>query len=184
MTHVQDIARADRLPRSVTIGHEAPPEAELYGRYLQCPVSFGADATQIVYDPSVLDDRPPLTNRITLAMLCDSCERLIGRDRRAAGVTGDVARALMERPGQFPSMGQVAVTLGMTSRTLRRRLAEERETFTRIYDQVRCDLATEYLSQGGFSVADVAALIGFNDATNFRRSFRRWAGKPPSAVRR
>lgn len=182
VTHVQDIARADRLPRLITVRHAAPAWAGLYARHLRCPVAFGAGATEIHYDPSVLDDRPPLTNKVTLAMLRDSCERLIGRDR--AGLAGDVARALMERPGEFPSMVEIAVRLGLTPRTLRRRLADEGETFTRIFDRVRCDLATRYLSQGGFTVADVAALVGFDDATNFRRSFRRWTGRPPGGFRR
>lgn len=183
VTHVQDISRSDRRPRHVAIAHGEPVHAPLYSRYLQCQVSFHAEVTEIFYDLSVLDERPPLTNRVTLAMLRDTCERLIGRDRADEGIASDVARVLMQRPGQFPSMSEVAFELGMTPRTLRRRLSDEGETFTRIFDQIRCDLATKYLSQSNFTVADVSDLLGFDDATNFRRSFRRWTGKAPSAFR-
>jgi AraC-like DNA-binding protein len=183
VTHVKDIARADRRPHHVTVRHEAPHDEGVYGRYLQCPVSFDADATEILYDPSVLDDRPPLTNRVTLARLRDACEQLIGSNGPNDTVVGDVRSALMEQSGRFPSMEQVAMDLGLTTRTLRRRLAEEGRTFSSILDEVRRDLAVSYLAQRDFSIADIASLLGFDDATNFRRAFRRWTGRTPSSVR-
>lgn len=183
VTHVQDIARSDRRPVRIMVGHEEPPLAGLYEESLQCPVQFGAAATEIAYDPSVLDERPPLTNRITLMMLRESCERLIGDAGLPHGVAGHVARTLMERSGQFPSMEQVAASLGMTARTLRRRLADEDTTFSGVFDRVRRDLAVRYLAASDFTVEDIAALLGFTDAASFRKSFRRWTGLAPSAYR-
>lgn len=183
ITHVHDIAHADIHPRSVTVSLPEPEDVSLYAKYLNCPVTFGAEATEILYDLNILDERPPLTNRITLAMLRETCESLIGKAEITDGTAGGVARLLMERTGRFPSMNAVARELGMTARTLRRRLSDEGETFSKIFDRVRCDLATTYLSQSGFTVADIANLLGFDDATNFRRSFRRWTGKPPSSLR-
>jgi AraC-like DNA-binding protein len=183
VTHVQDIARSDRNPIRVSVRLEQPSNAPLYGDYLRCPVEFGAAATEIVYDLSVLDERPPLTNRVTLAQLRESCERLIGDVDLPHGIASHVVRAMMERPDKFPNMTQVAAILGMTSRTLRRRLADEGTTFVNILDRVRRDLAIRYLTSNEFSIEDIALLLSFTDAASFRKSFRRWTGKSPSDYR-
>ena len=79
ITHIQDIARSDRKPLLIKIAHAPPPSAALYEEQLGCPIQFSTQATEIHYDQSLLDDRPPLTNPVTLAMLRESCENLIGR---------------------------------------------------------------------------------------------------------
>jgi AraC-like DNA-binding protein len=184
VTHVQDLTRASRHPRSITIAHEIPTcTARLYEERLPCPVEFGTQATEIFYEPSVLDERPPLTNRITLATLRESCERLIGGTKLGHGVAQAVRSVIMERAGEFPSMADVARELGVTARTLRRRLLDENLSFSQVFDQLRSELAIKYLTSSHFTTDDIAMLLGFSDASNFRKSFRRWTGKNPNEYR-
>ncbi len=183
ITHIQDIARADRKPLMITVAHADPPSAALYEEQLGCPVHFSAGATEIHYDHSLLDDRPPLTNPVTLAMLREGCENLIGKIDDASSISGQVQQLIMERPGEFPSMEVVAGHMNLTPRTLRRRLTEEGTTFSEVFDQVRRELAEKYLAAGEFTAEDIADLLGFADASNFRRSFRRWTGVVPRAFR-
>jgi AraC-like DNA-binding protein len=183
LTHIQDIARSDRRPLWIRIAHAPPPSASVYKEQLGCPIEFSAEATEIHYDQSLLDDRPPLTNPVTLAMLRESCEALIGRTGDASSTTGLVTQLIMERPGQFPTMETTADHLNLTPRTLRRRLADEGTTFSQVFDQVRRDLAEKYLAAGDFTVEDIAELLGFTDASNFRQSFKRWTGLAPSEFR-
>ena len=89
----------------------------------------------------------------------------------------------MERPGEFPSMEVVAGHMNLTPRSLRRRLTEEGTTFPEVFDQVRRELAEKYLAAREFTAEDIADLLGFADASNFRHSFRRWTGVVPSAFR-
>ena len=184
ITHVRDIAQSDRKPLAIKIGHAAPEWASVYEEQLGCPVAFSAEATEIHYDHGLLDDRPPLTNPVTLAMLRESCEALIRRTGDGSSTTGLVTRLIMERPAPFPSMEAVAEASGLTTRTLRRRLADEGTTFSEIFDQVRRDLAEKYLTAGHFTVEDIAELLGFTDASNFRQSFKRWTGSVPSEFRK
>ena len=89
----------------------------------------------------------------------------------------------MRKPGEFPGMEEAAQALKMTSRTLRRRLESEGTSFVAIVDDVRCSLATEYLKTTKMSTDDIAMLLGFSDAANFRRALKRWTGKGPGELR-
>lgn len=184
VTHVKDIARSDRHPRLVQMTIAAPLQSAIFEEAFNCPVVYGAEATRVVYDMSILDDRPPLTNPVTYASLRRSCENLIGTIADKASVSGQVSRFIMESPAPFPSMDEVASKLAMTCRTLRRRLKEEGVSYSALLDEVRNKLAKKYLVSSSFSVEDISELLGFSDTANFRSSFKRWNGIPPGHYRK
>ncbi len=184
VTHVRDITRADRRPIRIEIANKAPLQSELLSQLFECPVQFDMPATRMVYDTSILDERPPMVNPISHATLRESCERLLDDLRSIEGVAGRVSRIVMETPAPFPSMDEVATKLSITSRTLRRKLKAEQRTYSEIMDEVRNTLAKKYLDANSFTVEDIANLLGFSDAANFRTSFRRWNGMSPSEFRK
>jgi len=71
--------------------------------------------------------------------------------------------------------------LNMTSRTLRRKLKEEGESYQQIKDRVRCDIAIRLLTEESLTVAETGELIGFTEQAAFCRAFKSWTGVPPSA---
>jgi AraC-like DNA-binding protein len=73
--------------------------------------------------------------------------------------------------------------LHLSERTLRRHLAAAGRVFREIHDQLRTERALELLSAGALSVAEIGSEIGFSDAREFRRAFKRWTGTPPAAMR-
>ena len=79
-----------------------------------------------------------------------------------------------------PSKSQVARRLGMSERTLHRRLADEGESFQTLVTRARQDAAESLLRSGRHSLVDVAFLTGFSDQTAFTRAFKRWTGLTPS----
>lgn len=183
VTHVKDIARADRKPIHISVALDPQEPHALFEQEFGCPVQFSAERTEIIYEMSILDDRPPLTNPVTLATLRNACEALIGRVPDRSGLAGQVSRIFMESAAPFPSMEAVAARLAMTPRTLRRRLTEEGSSYSSLLDQVRNDLARQYLEANTFTVDDISELLGFSDTANFRASFRRWNGQTPSNYR-
>lgn len=183
VTHVKDIARADRRPIYIKVALDLLEPSAVFEQEFGCPVSFSAERTEITYEMSILDDRPPLTNPVTHAMLRESCEALIGQVPEKSGLAGQVSRIFMESAAPFPSMEMVSVRLAMTPRTLRRRLTEEGTSYSNLLDQVRNDLARQYLDANTFSVDDIAELLGFSDTANFRASFKRWNGRTPAEYR-
>ncbi|MBL6688779.1 MAG: helix-turn-helix transcriptional regulator [Pseudomonadales bacterium] len=72
----------------------------------------------------------------------------------------------------------------MSARTLQRRLEEQDTSVKDIIDETRHQLALEYLCQDHLSIKEVAFSLGFNDASNFSRAFKRWEGKTPKEFRK
>jgi len=77
----------------------------------------------------------------------------------------------------------VARTLGLSERTLTRKLADEGATYERVVDQLRQSLALEYLKEPSVSLSQIAWLLGYEEATSFNHAFRRWTGRSPSETR-
>ena len=80
-------------------------------------------------------------------------------------------------------MEDVARTLGMSERTLARKLAHEGLKFTEILQQLRRDLAVRYLDDRKLHISKIAWLLGFNEVSAFTHACRRWTGKTPSQMR-
>lgn len=81
-------------------------------------------------------------------------------------------------------MEELASEFGTTPATLRRRLGREGTSYQAVKDQLRSDVAIDYLSNSSLSVDEIAARIGFQDASAFHRAFKRWNGLQPGEYRR
>lgn len=184
VTHLQDVAGRSCPPMEARFSYSAPAHADIYSAYLGCPCFFDQAQCELIYDSAILNQKPQLAHKLTATLLQETCDRLIGQAKTSVGASGEVYQILMSTPGVFPGMEAVANTLNMTSRTLRRRLEAEGTSFHAIVDDVRCSLALEYLRTTKMSTDDVAMLLGFSDAANFRRALKRWTAKGPGELRR
>ncbi len=111
-------------------------------------------------------------------------QRLADLDRTASMVER-VRSALLEAlPAGEVSMQSVGKRLGVGTRTLQRRLQQEGSSYQLTLDAVRSSLAEHYLLKTMMSSAEIALLLGFEDANSFVRAFRGWTGTTPQAVRR
>jgi AraC-like DNA-binding protein len=182
-THVRDVAGPGQRPIRALFGLRDAGTADNDARLLGCPCLFGQGAHELHYPASILDQAPQLANRLTRAMLEETCDRLIGQVAMSSGLSGEIYQLLMLAPNRSPTMAAVALELGMTERTLRRRLVEERASYAEIVDDVRRKLTLEYLQTTRMSADDIAWKVGFSDAANLRRAIRRWTGKTISELR-
>lgn len=182
--HLQDVAGPTCKPLRATLSYPQPAHADLYERFLDCPVRFGAPACELHFDAAILDRPTQLAHKLTSTLMQATCERLIGQAKTSVGAAGQVYQIVMASPGRLPALGEVAAMVHMHERTLRRKLESEGTSFGAIVDDVRASLALEYLRTTKMTTDDIAALVGFSDAANFRRAFKRWTGKAPSDCRR
>lgn len=170
-------------PLRVELQHRVADRA-LYESHFGCPVVFGADRNALIYSRRDLD-RPFLTCNPDLSRLLEpQLEAELEQHLAQRTVTGRVKAALGRLlAGQRPSMSAIARELGMSSRTLQRRLAEEGASFQRVLEQARRELAQHYLAQPSLELNETAYLLGYEDANSFFRAFHHWEGQSPGRWR-
>ena len=86
-------------------------------------------------------------------------------------------------PAGQSSIEETANLLGMSKRSLQRRLAEESSSYQKVLNTTRQELAYDYLSRSSISLAEIAYLLGFQDGNSLIRAFRGWTGQTPGEYR-
>ena len=180
----RDLMGPEFAPRELRVTFEPPPDPDGYALALGTPVRFGQPWNQLVFDADWLDRRPELGNAVTYSYVHEICDRLLDDLQRQAGVVGDVRHLLLTRLLRDMSLEDVASEFGVSVRTLRRRLTDKGISYRQIIDDLRCEVAIKYLRDTDMTVEDVAFSLGFSDAANFRRAFRRWTSATPQRFRR
>ncbi|HEX4340727.1 MAG TPA: AraC family transcriptional regulator ligand-binding domain-containing protein [Polyangiaceae bacterium] len=186
------VARAARAVTSgkamlleARLARPEPKRREPYRRALCADVSFDAEESVLVFSRAELearfDDRNPRLQAILTKRAEEVLSQLPEALTLAAQVRASVARRLTDGAFDAPS---VARDLGMSERTLRRRLQDSGETYRALVDAVRAERAVSLADEGKHSVTAIAELCGFADGTAFARAFRRWTGAAPNEYRR
>lgn len=145
---------------------------------------FGRPANLWMFDRSILDNRLPLANPSTRHQCVEACEALLARRQSLSRIDGRIRDRLLRSPGRMPSLEEMADVFHLTPRTLRRRLVESGTTYRDLVEDVRQTLAVTMLQDRRNSLQDIAAQLGYQDASSFTTAFRRWTGLTPSAYRR
>ncbi len=162
--------------------YPAPAHSRIYKRMVQCPVLFDQPRNELEFNAGWIDHPMVRPDPTTNVMAAEMCERFLGRNQHG-GVAADIRRALLEHPGRFPSIEEMASELSIHPRTLRRRLEAEQVTYRDVVAEVRMKLAVEYLRNTRMTNEEIAARLDYSDAANFRHAFARWTGRSPSDFR-
>jgi AraC-like DNA-binding protein len=152
---------------------------ELFGKMPE----FGAAVTMFTLDPRVFDQPLLQANEATARMCEAECQKLLARRRARSGTSARVRDIILRRPADAADMEAVAAELCMTSRTLRRHLADENTSFRALRDEVLMTLAEELIGTAHMKLAEVAERLGYSDAAAFSHAFKRWKGVTPGAAR-
>src|SRR5258708_39749304 len=112
------------------------------------------------------------------------CERSMAESPGGTELTRQIRSACLNNPDRFPTAEEVAELLGLSLRTLHRRLARDGLSYQSVLDSMRRRVATEFLENTHLSMDQVAERVGFADATSFRKAFRKWTGHSPTHYRR
>lgn len=169
--------------RAASFTHATPPDAERYRAVLGCPVTFNAGRNELRFDANWLEQRPIGANAITFQLVEDACRDMLDQIDHSRGTVGAVYRHLLTQSGRFAALDEMAATLGLHARTLRRKLAGEGATYQAIVDEVRFKLAASYLTRTAMSHESISERLGFSDASSFRRAFKRWSQLSPNDFR-
>lgn len=183
VTLTQDAMGAWCLPARVLFAMPRSEYAEALERALGCPVLFDQARTELHYPIDWLDRHPQFANPITATQVSATCAKLLEEHKWNSGLTRRVYTELTRTPGRFPTIDEVAESLCLSARTVRRKLDEEGTSYSELLNSVRHALAVDYLSTSLLEVDDIATALGFSDAASFRHAFKRWTGKTPAQHR-
>ena len=136
-----------------------------------------------MFDIQRLQDPISLANEEVFKLCARNCELLAAKTREGAVLSERICTHLVNNPGHFPTLEEMAVHLKMGARTLRRRLAEENANYQQIVDQTRQDLAIQNLQHTALTPKEIGFRLGYSSVSNFRRAFKGWTGKTLSDVR-
>lgn len=160
----------------ISLSYADPGYGYLYGELFDCPVFFCREADRFRI-ATKYSDMPTFTGHPQMAHVCQQqCQDLQARLRDDDELITSIREIIVSSMGQIPHMSDVAHKLAMSSRTLRRRLLERNTTYQRILDEVRQELAKEYVGGTNLSVDQIAGRIGFSEAATFRKAFKKWSG--------
>lgn len=178
-----DLTGADFRPLRLDVTYPERASTRGIASSLGAEVRFSQRTNVFVFDAAWLDAHPQFANSIAHDSVREVCAALAGQLKEQSGLAGRIGRSMMENHGRAPGIARMAAALGMSERELRRRLRAEGTSYRAIRDDVRCQIAMKYLRDTALPVESIAAAIGFDDAANFRRAFRRWTGKSPVQYR-
>jgi AraC-like DNA-binding protein len=179
----RDIMGPSFAARELHVTYGPPADAPSYPELFGSAVRFGQSENRFLFDAAWLDGTPNLGNEITFATVLGLCDGLMEEFRLRIGLIGKVRQALMVNLMRATSFDDVARSLNMSARTLRRKLRDENTSFRKLVDELRMDMAIKYLRDTGLTVEDIAEALGFSDAANFRHAFRRWTKRAPHEFR-
>jgi AraC-like DNA-binding protein len=164
---------------AVEFTHRAPGDLASWRRSFGAPVRFGAESTQLVFAAEALATPLRTSDPNLLEVLRRHADELQKRDRDAPPLTAQLKRILRAalRDGDA-DLEPCARRLGLTGRSLQRRLKDEGTSFNLVRESVRRELATRYLDDD-LSIAEISFLLGFSEPSAFFRAFKRWTGLTP-----
>jgi len=168
----------------VHVTHPDPGYAHEYERIFRAPIVFEAGWNALQIDEGWLTHRIALQPRYVFSILCAHADRMLHRIESSRTTRGQVERLLMPElhTGQA-SIDRVSRKMGVSRQTLYRKLKAEGVTFVQILDELRRELALQYLASGKVSVSETAYLLGFSEPAAFSRSFKHWTGQTPREMR-
>jgi len=171
------------LPGSAEFAFAEPEYCHRFAPLIPAKLRFSQPRHRLLFDAALLDLRLPMADRVALRLAREQCQReleAIGHDGRLVSM---VRSLIAPRRGGFRSLEEVACLLHVSVRTLKRRLAARGTSYSALLDEARRDRALILLGSGMLSVEQVADQLGYSNAANFARAFRRLTGTTPRAYR-
>lgn len=173
------------VPEEITFRHRRSEGGERLAKLAGCDVIWGAAEDSLRFSKATLDlPIPSYDPRLRDLVVQHGESLLAARNRRSASLRDRMEPLILDGfQDGAPSADDIAAKLGMSRRTLTRRLSEEGLTYRQVLDGVRLDVAYSYLRDTSLSLAEIAFQLGYADQAAFTTAYKRWTGKTPSSER-
>jgi AraC-like DNA-binding protein len=180
----REVSAGEFGPLAVYFKHPKPRTTAKHDAYFGCPVYFNSDKDALLVSRGMLKTPNRLGDESISKFFDDHLESevLELKDSEALDqlVCKQISRSLSEG---IPTVADMARHLGMSSRSLQRKLAGQNLSYRTLVEKSRRRLARRLLRQTDYSLAEIAFMTGFSEQSAFTRAFKRWEGEPPRSYR-
>lgn len=168
-----------------TFAYPPPPHVDEYRFLFPCPREFECGVSGFSFHRSYLK-KPVIQTEKTLKAFMRQCPfRLFARPESDNSISSRVQDIMRKNLNDSEiSLKEVSAKLGMSNRTLRRKLDREGTSYRALKDAVRRDMAIHFLTHKSLSVGETAELLGFSEPGVFVRAFKTWAGVTPGIYKK
>ena len=179
------LTRTRLAPSRVRLAHRSNSGRAELAKFFGGRVEFDAAVDEVAFASTNRDTPIVSADNYLNKLLVAYCEEALRRrPSRRNTFRSDVENAIVPLlPHGKARLGEIARLLGVSQRTLARRLAAERLTFSAVLEGLKLDLAKRYLADAGLSISQVAWLLGYREVSSFTHAFRRWTGTSPRKLR-
>jgi AraC-like DNA-binding protein len=169
----------------VSLMHRRGDVTPELGAFFGSDVIFGAESDRVAFASSTREMAVVSADSYLHELLVKYCDEALARRTTKRGSFGSsVENAIATLlPHGKARAGEVARKLGVSRRTLARRLASEGLTFVGILQSLRSDLASRHVMDQSLSISEIAWLLGYQDVSAFTHAYKRWTGRAPRAAR-
>jgi AraC-like DNA-binding protein len=181
----RELTGVDLTPLEVRLPYPRPDDTSEHRRIFRCPVQFDQSESMIVFRKVDLDRQVVHADETLTGYLDKLAEDSLKTLSADVSFKHRVRRAIWsELSGGKPNVRQISMQLGVSSRTLQRRLEEEHTSFAAELDSLRHEMASRLLQDNKLAVYEIAFLLGYSEPSTFYRAFRRWKRVSPHEFRR
>ncbi len=164
---------------------ESPAAGPCLAHIVQAPVTYGGSSNCLLFPARLLHAPFSLLEKEDPDLIVELLKTLSRKQRRTPMVERTRQQIFAEMSEGRVSQAHIAQKLGLSTRTLRRRLADEHASFQAILDDCRMKFAAlELRIRERVSLSEMALKLGYTEHATFSRAFSRWAGMPPRDYRR
>lgn len=160
--------------KEVHLSYPEPQYSEMYQQIFNCEIKFEQRDIRVLLDPKYFDQQLQMANEEVFSICNQQCQRLVQQIQNTGKLSLKIKKILASDPRKYKTLKDVAIELNLGERSIRRQLLKEDTSFQAILDEVRKELAMDYLQQTRLSPKEIGFALGYTNASNFRRAFKSW----------
>lgn len=168
----------------ICLSYPAPEHAGLYEEMFHCPVKFKMHENCMRLNAVYFDLPVSSADKNVYEYCTHFCDEMLKGRRNPYPFVENIRNIIMTSLDRYIKIEEMAKELGLSIRSLNRRLKECGTSYKKIMNGVRTDLATRYLEDTNLSIDQIADLIGFSETTAFRKAFKAWTGNSATQHRK
>jgi AraC-like DNA-binding protein len=177
---IRQLGSSPPRPDEVRLRHAAPRDGDGHLAFYGVAPRFASPRYELVYPVGLRDVGVTTFNSKLRDYFDRECRRMNEKLGAATGIAAEVRKSLIGvMDGGDSGIDAIARRLGVSTRSLQRRLSEEQTSYNDLVAEVRQEFAKRYLARGTLTASEVAYLIGFTEPPAFFKAFKRWTGLTP-----